>query len=238
MGKKLAEIASMIDHSLLHPTLTDDQIKSGCELAMHCHVASVCVKPYAVSFVKKILNGSSVKVGTVVGFPHGNSCIQIKASEAERACLEGAEEIDCVVNIGKVLSGDWDYVSKEIRTVNDIAVSRGAILKLIFENDFYQKDRSIIKLCELCNLHRVAFVKTSTGYGFVKQQNGSYAYNGATDRHVQLMCRYADPDVQVKAAGRIRSLDDLLRMKDLGVTRIGTSATERIIEEAIKRGYT
>jgi deoxyribose-phosphate aldolase len=237
MGKKLCEIAKMIDHSLLHPTLTDDQIKDGCELAKTYDVASVCVKPYAVAFMKGILKSSSVKVGTVVGFPHGNSCIQIKANEAECACLDGAREIDCVINIGKVLSGDWDYVSKEIQTVNDVVVSRGAILKVIFENDFYQNDEPIIKLCRLCNQHQVDFVKTSTGYGFVKQQNGSYAYKGATEQHVQLMCQHTNSYVQVKAAGGIRTLDDLLRMKDLGVTRIGTSATESVMKEAKEMGY-
>ena len=237
MKKRLHEITKMIDHSLLNPTITDDQIQSGCELAIRCQVASVCVKPYAVSFVKNILDGFSVKVGTVVGFPHGNSSILIKVNEAERACLDGSEEIDYVVNIGKVLSEEWDYVSQEIKAVNDIVINQGALLKVIFENDFYQSDETIIKLCELCNQIRVAFIKTSTGYGFVKQKNGSYTYQGATEHHVRLMCKHADSNVQVKAAGGIRKLGDLLRMKALGVTRIGASATETIVQEAKTRGY-
>ena len=234
--KPLTSISKMIDHSLLHPTLTDEDLNAGCLLARKYDVAAVCIKPYAVKLAQEILSGSSVAVCTVVGFPHGGNTTEIKIWETEKACEDGASEIDFVVNIGKVLSGDWDYVSREIKMVNDTAVERGAIVKVIFENDYLTDDFKI-KLCHVCNKHRVAFVKTSTGYGFVKQPNGMYMYKGAVDSDVALMRRECIPEIQIKAAGRIRTLDDLLRLKALGATRIGTTATEAILEEAKKRGY-
>jgi deoxyribose-phosphate aldolase len=141
-----------------------------------------------------------------------------------------------VVNIGKVLGGDWGYVSDEIKAVNETVVRDGAILKVIFEND-YLGDAHIIRLCEICSEHAVAFVKTSTGYGFVKQPNGFYSYAGATDHALRLMRAHCAPGVQVKAAGGVRTLDDLLRVRGLGVTRIGATATKSILEEAKERGY-
>jgi len=234
--KPLASISKMIDHSLLHPTLTDEDLKAGCLIAKEYSVAAVCIKPYAVRLAKEILSGSGVAVCTVVGFPHGSNTTEMKVREAEKACEDGATEIDFVVNIGKVLSRDWDYVSREIKAVNDTTVKRGAIVKVIFENDYLTDDFKI-KLCHICNEHHVAFVKTSTGYGFVKQPNGMYTYMGAVDSDVILMRRECVPEIQIKAAGRIRTLDDLLRLKALGATRIGTSATEAILEEAKKRGY-
>lgn len=227
----------MIDHSLLHPTYTDDELRSGCILAKEYNVASACIKPYAVKLAKEILSGTGVSVCAVVGFPHGNSATEIKVAEAKRACEDGAIEIDFVVNTGKVLSEDWKYISNEIRSVNDAAKRGGAIVKVIFENDFLKDDGYKIKLCHLCNEIRVAFVKTSTGYGFVKQANGMYAYKGAVDRDIVLMRRECDSEIQVKAAGGIRTLDDLLRVRALGVTRIGATATAVILEEAKKRGY-
>lgn len=164
----------MIDHSLLHPTLIDDAILEGCELAKKYDVATVCVKPYAIQFARQVLVRSNVGVCTVVGFPHGNSTTKIKLSEAQEAILSGTTEIDTVVNIGKVLSEDWDYVSNEIEKINKVMVSQNAILKVIFENDFLE-DRYIIRLCETCTIHSVAFVKISTGYGFVKQANGMHS---------------------------------------------------------------
>jgi len=237
MEKKLASIAKMIDHSLLHPTLTDNEIKSGCELAVRYNVATVCVKPYSVSRVKRLLNGTSLGVSCVAGFPHGNSSVNIKVKEAERACLEGAGEIDYVVNIGKVLSRNWNYVSEEIKALNEAVLKNRAILKVIFENDFLPNDEYVIKLCELCKTHKVAFAKTSTGYGFVKRESGMYSYEGATERHLRLMCKNCLPEVQVKAAGGIRTLDDLLLAKEIGVTRVGATAMETILEEAIKKGF-
>lgn len=232
----LQSLAKMIDHSLLHPTMTDEVIASGCRLARQYDVATACVKPYAIELTKSILDGSDVGVCAVIAFPHGNSVTGIKVREAAEAAKAGASEIDMVINIGKALGGDWDYVSAEIKAVNEAVVGEGAILKVIFEND-YLKDEHIIRLCEICSEHAVAFVKTSTGYGFVKQPNGFYSYAGATDHALQLMRAHSAPGVQVKAAGGVRTLDDLLRVRALGVTRIGATATEGILEEAKKRGY-
>ena len=232
----LKSLAKMIDHSLLHPTLTDEAILEGCELAKKYDVATVCVKPYAIQLARKVLAGSGVEVSTVAGFPHGNSTIDIKLNEARESIFSGACEIDMVVNIGKVLSEDWEYASKEIEKINRAVVSQKAILKVIFENDFLE-DRHIIKLCELCTTHSVAFVKTSTGYGFVKQANGLYSYQGATDHQLQIMRKHCPPSIQVKAAGGVRTLDDLLRVRALGVTRIGATATEEILEEAKRKGF-
>jgi deoxyribose-phosphate aldolase len=232
---KVTDIAGMIDHSLLHPALTDRELEDGCFLAKKFAVASVCIKPYAVKQAAGWLRASDVAVGTVVGFPHGNSAVAIKIRETEKACKDGARDIDMVVNIGKVLSEDWTYVEEEIRFVMDMCHSHDAILKVIFENDFLPADRFKIKLCEICSRLGTDFVKTSTGYGFVKSKNGTYGYAGATDHDLKLMRRYCGPEIQVKAAGGIRTLDDVLRVRKLGVTRIGASATEAIMIEAIRR---
>jgi deoxyribose-phosphate aldolase len=231
----LQTIAKMIDHSLLHPTMTDTELVAGCRLAVRHHVASVCIKPYAVPMAKELLAGSDVLVGTVIGFPHGNSRVDVKLLEAERALTDGAVELDMVVNIGKVLSRAWAYVSDEIRALNELTVSRGALLKVIFENDYLADDALKVRLCQMCSEHAVAFVKTSTGYGFVKRENGMYSYAGATDHDLALMRAHSLPSVQVKAAGGVRTLDDVLRVRALGVTRVGATATEAILAEAQKR---
>ncbi len=237
MPDSLHSIAKMIDHSLLHPTMTDQELADGCRLARRHDVASVCIKPYAVPLARELLAGSDVAVGTVIGFPHGGSRIEVKLREAEVALADGATELDAVVNIGKVLGGDWGYVSEEIRLLNELTVGRGALLKVIFENDYVTRDADKVRLCEMCSQHAVAFVKTSTGYGFVKQTNGSYTYAGATDHDLALMRAASAPSVQVKAAGGVRALDDLLRVRALGVTRVGATATEGILAEAKRRGY-
>jgi deoxyribose-phosphate aldolase len=229
------ELARMIDHSLLHPTMTDAEMRDGLALARRWGCATACVKPYAVPMATEVLAGSDTAVCSVVGFPHGNSHPAVIIAEAERAISEGATEIDMVVNAGKVLGGDWDYVSAEVQAANAAVVARGALLKVIFENDYLQ-DAHIIRLCELCTRHGVAFVKTSTGYGFVKQPGGGYNYRGATEHHLRLMREHSGPRVQIKAAGGVRTLDDLLRVRGLGVTRIGATATETILGDAIKRG--
>ena len=231
----LKTLAKMIDHSLLHPTMTDDDIVKGCELSKKYSVATACIKPYCIPMVKELLSGSGVGICPVIAFPHGNSSTSIKVKEAEAAALAGGSEIDMVVNIGTVLSGDWDYVSEEIKAINHAVTAHKAILKVIFENDYLQ-DGHIIRLCEICSEHRVAFVKTSTGYGFVKQASGMYSYKGATDHHLVLMRKHSSASVQIKAAGGIRTLDDLLRVRELGVTRIGATTTEAILEEAKQRG--
>lgn len=232
----LSALAKMIDHSLLHPTLTDEVIFAGCALAKRYGVATACVKPYAIPIARDVLEGSGVGVCAVIAFPHGNSTTAIKTREAEEAVRSGAAEIDMVVNIGKVLGADWKYVSAEIGAVNDVVTGGQALLKVIFEND-YLEDAHIVRLCGVCGENNVAFVKTSTGYGFVKQPNGMYAYQGAIDRHLRLMREHSPASVGVKAAGGVRTLDDVLRVRQLGVTRIGATATETILEEARSRGY-
>ncbi len=233
----IKSISKIIDHSLLHPQLTDQELQAGCLLARQYEVASVCIKPYAVPLAREILTKSQVKVGTVIGFPHGGNQLEIKIKEAERALADGAEELDMVINIGKVLSAEWSYITEEIRTINNILVEKNGILKVIFENDFLTDINYKLKLCEICNQQAVAFVKTSTGYGFVKQKNGNYNYSGATDSDLVLMRSNCNKSIQIKAAGGIRTLDDLLRVKALGVTRVGTTSTEKILHEAKNRGY-
>lgn len=232
---QIKELAKMIDHSLLHPTMTDQELIEGCAIAKKYEVASVCIKPYAVPNAVKWLAGSDVLVCTVIGFPHGNSTTAIKIAETEQSCKDGATEIDMVVNIGKVLGEEWAYVKEEIKQINDTCLKYGAILKVIFENDYLPEDKFKIKLCEICSEVGVAFVKTSTGYGFVKGGDGKYSYLGATDHDLKLMRAHSAASVQIKAAGGIRSLDDLLKVKALGVTRIGATATVAMIEEAKKR---
>lgn len=230
------DLAKMIDHSLLHPTTTDAQFDAGCALAARFGVATVCVKPCDVPRAVQLLQGSEVLVCSVIGFPHGNSHTAIKVLETELAIREGSREIDMVAHAGKVIGGDLSSVADDIRQVNAACVSHGAILKVIFENDYLQ-DFQIIQLCKICTEIGVAFVKTSTGYGFVKQANGDYNYKGATEHHLKLMRTHCAPSVQIKAAGGIRTLEEMLRARALGVTRIGASATEAIITEAVKRGF-
>jgi deoxyribose-phosphate aldolase len=200
----VAALAKMIDHSLLHPTMTDADIRQGCELARQYNVATACVKPYSIPLAGEILAGSNVGVCAVIGFPHGNSTTPIKVREAEAAAL------------------------------NDVVAAHHALLKVIFEND-YLAETAIVKLCEICSRVGVAFVKTSTGYGFVKQTNGMYAYKGATVEHLKLMRQHCAPNVQIKAAGGVRTLDEFLMVRALGVTRIGATATAAILEEAKRR---
>jgi len=230
------DLAKMIDHSLLHPTMTDAQLDAGCALAVRYDVATVCVKPYYVPRAAELLRGTDVLVCSVIGFPHGNSHTSIKILEAELAVREGAREIDMVANAGRVLGGDWSYVADDIKQVNDACVAHGAILKVIFENDYLQGTH-IIQLCEVCSDIGVAFVKTSTGYGFVKQPNGDYNYKGATDEHLKLMRAHCPATIQIKAAGGVRTLDDLLKVRAFGVTRVGATATEAILNEAVRRGF-
>jgi deoxyribose-phosphate aldolase len=231
----LKDLAKMIDHSLLHPTMTDEEVRKGCELAVQYNVATACVKPYSIPLAREVLKGSDVLVCPVIGFPHGNSTTSMKVAEAEAAAKAGGVEIDMVINIGKALGSDWDYVAAEIQAIQDIVLANKATLKVIFENDYLQ-DQHIIKLCEICSAIGVAFVKTSTGYGFVKQPNGMYSYKGATLHHLTLMRQHCPDTVQIKAAGGVRTLDDLLLVRSIGVSRIGATATAAILEEAKKRG--
>ena len=218
------QIAKMIDHSLLNPVLTDEELEAGCRLALRYDVASVCIKPYYVRRSAEILAGSGVKPTTTIGFPHGGHTTNIKVAEAQAAIRDGALELDMVVNIGKVLSGDWGYVTEDIHQVVQAAHGGGNILKVIFENS-YLKDNHNITLCKICAEAGADFVKTSTGYGG----------GGATDEDLKLMRAHSPAQVQVKAAGGVRTLDRLLEVRSLGVARSGATATAAMLDECRKR---
>ena len=229
------EIARLIDHSLLHPALTDIEIRQGCELARRCEVKAVCVKPYAISVAKDILKGSPVAICSVVGFPHGNSITMVKLRETQEALAAGAHEIDVVINIGKAKSGVMEYVKEEMRAINRACQRTAAPLKVIFETDFLT-DAEVVALCQVATDVNVAYVKTSTGFGFVKQPGGNHSCNGATEHHVKLMRQHCASHIRIKASGGIRTLDDVLKFHALGCSRVGTSATEAILDEAKRRG--
>lgn len=229
------ELAKMIDHSLLHPTMTDKELEDGCAVAAKYGVASVCIKPYYVRRAAELLRGTDVLVGAVIGFPHGNSATESKRYETELACCDGAVEIDMVINIGKALSEDWAYVEQDIRAVCEQAHKQGAIVKVIFENDFLSNDEIKIKLCEISERAGADYVKTSTGYGFMKQKDGNYNYKGATEHDLKLMRAHCSPKVKVKAAGGVRDLDGLIRVRELGADRCGASATVAMLDEYKRR---
>lgn len=231
---KVAEIAKMIDHSILHPTLTDEDLRRECKVARKYNVASVCVKPYAVKQAVELLSGSDVLVGCVIGFPAGNSSIPVKVFETETACRDGSVEIDMVINIGKALQEDWAYIEEEIKAVSDTSHLYGAITKVIFETDYITKDDHKIRLCEICSKVGADYVKTSTGFGFVKGSDGKYIYAGATAHDLILMRKHSAPHVKVKAAGGVRTLTELLKFKELGISRCGATATVSMLEEAKK----
>jgi len=218
------QIAKMIDHSLLNPTLTDQQLEEGCRLARAYECASVCILPYYLRRCAELLAGSTVKASTTIGFPHGGHATAIKAAEAVCALDDGGQELDMVVNISQVLSGGWDYVRQDVQAVIDVTHGRGQKVKVIFENCYLNAAQKI-RLCRLCSELNADWVKTSTGYG------GS----GATDEDLKLMRQHASPGVQVKAAGGVRSLDRLLEVRALGVTRVGATRTVEILEECKRR---
>jgi deoxyribose-phosphate aldolase len=214
------DIAKMIDHSLLQQQLTDADLDAGCKLAREYDVASVCIKPYYVQRAVALLAGADVAVGTTIGFPHGGHVTSIKVAEAEQALRDGAVELDMVVNIGKVLSGAWRYVTDDIRAVVEAAHARKALVKVIFENCFLTDDHKK-RLCDICGAARADFVKTSTGYGAT----------GATTEDLMLMRRHAPPHVRVKAAGGVRNFQRLLEVRALGVSRVGATASKAILDE-------
>ncbi len=217
----LAELAKMFDHSLLQPQLTDADLERGCQVALDYNVASVCIKPYAVKLAAKLLAGSTVAVGTTIGFPHGGHLTRVKVTESEAAMDDGAVELDMVVNVGKVLSGDWSFVAGDIRAVVDAAHRRNAKVKVIFENALL-KDEHKKELCRVCGEVGADWVKTSTGY----------AETGATLEDLRLMRQCSPPQVQVKAAGGVRTFERLLEVREIGVTRVGATATKQILDEA------
>ena len=223
------QVASMIDHSILHPMMTDDDLRSHCEIADKYGVATVCVKPYHVAMAAQLLKNSKVAVCAVIGFPHGNNSSRIKMLETIEVIENGATEVDMVVNAGKALQGDWQYITDEIREINLACLERGAILKVIFETDFITEDSHKIELCRICSEAGVAFVKTSTGFGYVKQASGDFNYQGATEHDIILMRKYCDPIVKIKASGGIKDLATFMKMVELGASRIGTSSTVQLV---------
>ncbi|MFZ0961760.1 MAG: deoxyribose-phosphate aldolase [Terriglobia bacterium] len=224
MDYTFQDVAKMIDHSLLPVTLTDQDLEKGCHLALEYNCASVCIMPFCLKRCAEILRGSTVKASTTIGFPHGGHTTAIKLAEARRALDDGGEELDMVVNVSKVLSGDWDYVRHEIKALTEMTHAQGQKVKVIFEN-CYLKDAHKIRLCEICAEAGADWVKTSTGFGT----------SGATIEDVKLMRAHSPAAVQVKAAGGIRDLDSLLAFRALGVSRVGASRTKDILEECRRR---
>ena len=218
------QISKMIDHSLLNPTLNQADLNAGCQLALAYDVASVCIMPYALKHCADLLRGSTVKPSTTIGFPHGGHTTAVKRAEAEQALADGCEELDMVVNISQVLSGNWSYVQADIQAVIEVAHAAQQKVKVIFEN-CYLKEEHKIELCRICSELNADWVKTSTGYGT----------GGATNEDLILMRKYAAPHVQVKAAGGIRDLDALLAVRDLGVSRCGASRTKEMLDECRRR---
>jgi deoxyribose-phosphate aldolase len=228
-------IVALIDHAVLQPTQTDDDLGAACRLCVDVGTASVCVKPSMIPLAAELLAGSRVVPSTVIGFPHGGTSTGAKVRETEIACREGAREVDMVVNIGRSLACDWGFVLDDIRAVNEAALAGGAITKVIFETGLFPSDDVKIRLCELCQEAGVAFVKTSTGFGMVKSASGAMQATGATEHDVRLMRSHAQAPLQVKASGGIRSFADAQKFVALGATRLGTSATEAIA--AGERGH-
>lgn len=214
------DVAKTIDHSLLRPELDDEFVAAGCRLAAEYDVASVCVRPQDVARAGQLLGGTEVAVGTVIGFPHGSHRTQTKVFEAKLALEDGATELDMVIDIGALRSGRDEYVRDQIAAVVEIAHAGNAIVKVILENAYLtdeQKERG----CRLVEAAGAEYVKTSTGF----------APSGATLEDLRLMRRTVSPRIGVKAAGGVRTLDALLEVLDIGVTRVGATQTQAILNE-------
>jgi len=214
------QISRMIDHSLLKPNMPISEFETGCRLAVQYRTGSVCIQPHYLKRCAEILIGSGVQASTVIGFPHGGHRTSVKVAEAEYALADGGQELDLVCNISRVVSGDWEFVKTDLAAVIDIAHAAGQKVKVIFEN-CYLTDEQKIRLCEICTELNADWVKTSTGYGS----------HGATMDDLRLMRKYSGASVQVKAAGGIRDLAALLTCREIGVTRVGASATQSILDE-------
>ena len=213
-----ADVAKTIDHSLLRPELDTDAVLEGVRLALRYDVASATVRPADVAAAARLVEGSGVMISTVVGFPHGSQTTATKAFETEELISAGADEIDMVLNIGRLISGEDAYVERDIRAV--VEAAQGRTVKVIFENA-YLDDEQKIRACGLSTVAGAGFVKTSTGF----------ASSGATIEDLRLMREHSPPGVQVKAAGGVRTLDALLDVMRVGVTRVGATATETILED-------
>lgn len=218
------KLAKTIDHSLLNPIVTDDDLREGCKLADKYHTATVCVKPYHVKRASELLLNSDVKVCLVIGFPQGGHLPKIKALEAEQAIADGAKELDMVINIGAIKSKRFNLARQDIKAVVDVARKHKDILvKVILENCYLSDDEKITS-CKLAEEAGADYVKSSTGFGT----------GGATIHDIELMYETVGPRLGVKAAGGVRSLETALDVIRAGATRIGATATEKIIESWIK----
>jgi deoxyribose-phosphate aldolase len=216
---KYEEIAKMIDHAVLQPFQTDEDVIEGCKLADRYKVASVCVRPSDVVLANRVLENSEVLVTTVIGFPHGTTTTKAKLEEIKDVIKEGVVEIDVVVNIGKVKSKEFDYVKNELILITEYAHKNKVIVKLIFENCYLYNSEKI-KLCEICNEVNVDYAKTSTGFGS----------SGSKDEDLILMRKHCKDSIKIKAAGGIKTLDKALKVKELGCARFGASSTKEILE--------
>jgi deoxyribose-phosphate aldolase len=218
------DIAKMLDHSLLKPEMDAETVRRGCEIAKQYDTASVCVKPCDLPIAAEVLKGTDVKLSTVIGFPHGSNRTDVKVFEAERAMDDGAVELDMVLNIGRMISGQYDLVEKDIRAVVEAAHRRNALVKVILENA-YLTDEQKREACRIAERAGADFVKTSTGY----------APTGAKVEDMKLMRRTCSQKVRVKAAGGVRTQDSVLACRAAGCSRCGATATVPIMEEAVKR---
>ncbi|MCA9191944.1 MAG: deoxyribose-phosphate aldolase [Planctomycetales bacterium] len=214
------DLAKMIDHSLLVPNYNQEILESGIQLAIAYDVASVCIMPYYLPRCAELLKETDIKASTTIGFPHGGHTTKVKIAEASQALHDGCEELDMVVNISQVLSGNWDYVTQDIRAVIQVAHDAGQKVKVIFENCYLQ-DEQKIRLCEICSELMADWIKTSTGYGS----------GGATLDDLRLMRKHSASHVQVKAAGGVRDLATLIEVRKLGVSRCGASRTKEMLDE-------
>ncbi len=224
MTYSYADVAKMIDHSLLNPALPQADLDAGIALALKYDVASVCILPYALARCAAALQGSDVRASTTIGFPHGAHTTAVKLAETRQALADGGEELDMVVNISAVLSGAWDYVRRDMAAVIEATHAAGQKVKVIFENCYLDDDQKI-RLCEISSELGADWVKTSTGYGT----------GGATIEDLKLMRAHTPPSVQVKAAGGIRDLDALLEVKRIGVSRCGATRTASMLDECRHR---
>jgi deoxyribose-phosphate aldolase len=237
----MPSLVALCDHAVLQPTQTAADVREACKLCAELGAASVCVKPSHVKVAAEALAGSNTVASTVIGFPHGGTSTPTKVAETQQACADGAREVDMVVNLGAVFGGEWDVVEADIAAVVAAAKSHGVITKVIFETGLLTSDDQKRKLCELSERAGAAFVKTSTGFGYVKNAEGQMVATGATVADVKLMRSACSERVQVKASGGIRSYADAQAMVAAGATRLGTSGTQAIAagergENAVSKG--
>lgn len=233
--KSTAEVAGLIDHAILHPSVTEAEAIADLRAIRGYPLATVCIKPWAVRLCAEELAGTSIGVCTVIGFPHGSHRPDVKAFETECAIADGATEIDMVVNVGWAVGGEWDRVREDIGAVKTVCDAHQARLKVIFENDYIADPAVKVGLCRVCTELEVAFVKTSTGFGYAKQPDGTMAALGAQVADLELMRANVPTSMGVKASGGVRNLDDVFRVVRAGANRVGTTSTQTILRQAQER---